>query len=103
MTEKKIVRRHWDRPPLPTGHQGGGVIGGWLLICLGIAIVLYASTYELEGFGLAMFGIGLSGLGILSITISLILREIRRIAFEAALRSGEVEIEERSPRKFLGI
>ena len=103
MTEKKTVRRHWERPPLPAGHQSGGMIGGWLLICLGIAIALYASTYELESFGLAMFGIGVSGLGFLSITISLILREIRRIAFEAALRSGEVEIEERSPRKFFGI
>jgi hypothetical protein len=103
MTENKIVRRHWERPPLPAGHQGGGMIGGWLLICLGIAIALYASTYELEGFGLVMFGIGISGLGILSITISLILREIRRIAFEAALRSGEVEIEERSLRRFPGI
>ncbi|KCZ53641.1 hypothetical protein HY29_16610 [Hyphomonas beringensis] len=102
MTENKTVRRHWERPPLPAGHQGGGVIGGWLLICLGITIVIYASSFELEGLGLAMFGIGLSGLGFLSITISLILREIRRIAFEAALRSGEVEIEERAPRKFLG-
>lgn len=101
MTEKKIVRRYWDRPPLPAGHRGGGVIGGWLLIGLGITIFLYASTFELEGLGLAMFGVGVSGLGTLSITISLILREIRRIAFEAALRSGEVETEERAARGFL--
>ena len=86
------VRHSWERAPLPEGHRGPGLVLGWIAIALGGAVIYGASTVT-DGLGIAGIGAGFMSLGMMSVVISCILREIRRVAFDASLRAGEVEIE----------
>jgi hypothetical protein len=90
----------WKRPDLPEANKGAGLAGGWLMIIAGIvagAIGLSALSEpypDFNGYALAALGIACGTLGLLVVPVCLIMREIRRSAFEAALRAGEVEILE---------
>ena len=100
----------WKRRPLPDGHTPHSLYWGWGLIAFGIAGFMVALTMSSEasetysydaieaaeasvqsarvsaasGF-MVSIGIGLSFLGA-------IVTELRRKAFEAALRAGEVHV-----------
>jgi len=90
MTRKKPIRHTWERPKLPEGNRGGGIVLGWLMIGFGLVILYGASTYP-DGIWLGIISSWIIGIGILTTIVSTILREIRRVAFEAALRADEVE------------
>jgi hypothetical protein len=66
-------------------------------LALGFGVILIlagASAYD-GGFELYLWGGGLIQLGLTIVVVSLILREIRYVAFEAAVRAGEYKPAER--------
>lgn len=97
---KRVLR--WERPTLPERYRGSGLTGGVMLL-LGAALLaampfLYAEAADYNGFsimGLMVFWWPLAGalltLGMWVISVSLILREIRLQAFEAAIRGGDLK------------
>jgi len=95
MARKKTIRHTWERPKLPEGNRGGGMVLGWLMIGFGLVILYGASTYS-DGIWIAIICSWVIGIGILTTIVSTILREIRRVAFEATLRAGEVTTEDTS-------
>lgn len=92
MFNRNRVRHSWERAPLPEDCRGPGLMLGWIAIGIGSLLIYTGSTYP-EGIALVGPALGIAGVGVLSIMISLVLREIRRVAFDAALRAGEVETE----------
>lgn len=86
------MAQKWKRPDLPEAQKGWGAYWGAAFLISGIilAAVGIASGKPM----MAATGSGLSGFGILAFIVSRILTEIRRIAFEAALRAGEVTTAE---------
>lgn len=68
----------------------------WGLIGLGVLpIAIYAVSGASFSFAYLIVGANLIGIGLMLATLCLILRELRRLAFEASLRAGEVRVEER--------
>lgn len=92
MFNNNRVKHSWDRAPLPEDNRGPGLMLGWIAIALGGTIIYGASTMY-DGLGMAGVGAGLMSIGMMTVVISCVLREIRRIAFDAALRAGEVDIQ----------
>lgn len=98
--EKRVLR--WERPKLPERYRGSGLAGGVMLL-LGATLLaampfLYAEAAGYNGFsimGMMVFWWPLAGallmLGMWVISVTLILREIRLQAFEAAIRSGDLK------------
>lgn len=97
-----MKRYRWNRPELPGGHEGWGgalgmlfAIGGLIAIGMGIGSSGNSSPYAGSGLWVAApFGGLAFSVGVVMMTVSVIVREIRRLAFEAALRAGEVEVIE---------
>lgn len=91
----------WRRPALPQDHQGAGLPLGIVMIVLGFGAVAVPFVAALDGYGVGGGGVTLvivlpiaAGLilpGAWIVAVSLVLREIRRAAYEAAVRAGEVE------------
>lgn len=97
-----MKRYSWVRPSLPeklipTGAYALGwllTIGGLLSIPIGIATFLDRYDPNPWGMTLAMYGAGAAGSGMLYLALTEIVVELRRQAFEAALRSGDQEVSE---------
>lgn len=92
----------WSRPALPSQHASSGahtigmllLAGGIMAIIAGIATAL--DTYDPNPWGMAIASLGASasGIGVVILAFVAILTELRRSAFEAALRAGEVIVKE---------
>jgi len=63
-----------------------------LIVAGFLAAFLTAYDQNLNVLGL-MIGQAVGGLGVLMVVLGMVLREIRRIAFEAAVRAGETTIK----------
>lgn len=100
----RLVKR-WERPTLPERYRGSGLAGGVMLL-LGAALLaampfLYADAVNYSGYGMMALmafwwplAAALFLLSLWVISVTLILREIRLQAFEAAIRGGDlVEID----------
>lgn len=95
----------WQRPALPERYRGSGLAMGVMLfvgaVLLAAMPFLYAGDVSYSGYGvmvLMAFWWPLAGTAFLLsmwvTSVSLILREIRLQAFEAAIRGGDlVEID----------
>lgn len=92
--------RLWERPELPERYRGSGVGSGNFLIViaafLAVCPLLFGSEYGAGGSiaaGLLFWplaGVVLT-LGMWVISVSLVLREIRLQAYEAAIRGGDLK------------
>lgn len=86
----------WKRPRLPGEHRSTGVTWGILLMLGGVFCYVYPAWLFLSGsyvgasILLPIGGGFLFLLGIWVTSVSLIQSEIRQMAFEAAVRAGEV-------------
>ena len=92
----------WQRPVLPERYRGSGLAMGVMLfvgaVLLAAMPFLYAGDVSYSGYGvmvLMAFWWPLAGgaflLSMWVISVSLVLREIRLQAFEAAIRGGDLK------------
>lgn len=92
MTDEQARKvRRWKRPDLPEAHQGEGFGWGVGLLVIGFLVALWGGSAPEAGILWIAVGVGAGNLGVLLMCLSLVLREIRRVAFEAAVRAGEVQ------------
>lgn len=99
----------WRRPRLPSSYEGGGVAAAFIMFLVSIGVFVWpvfeGASYSRYGYdepnGLAILMMyALAGpisfvfflLGVAILAVTLILREIRLSAYEAAIRAGEVRI-----------
>lgn len=88
----------WKRPSLPGDHNSVAYIGGLALMGCGLLPLLAVfgssnnSPEALASFTYA--AAGFIGTGFPLWLVGLVINELRRRAFEEALRSGEVQVEE---------
>ena len=106
MSTKHVTR--WRRPRLPVEQRSAGVAWGILLLLAGAFCFVYpAWRFLMGGFVgaaglLPIAGGALSMLGLLVTCVSIIQNEIRQMAFEAAVRAGEVAPRPRAGQGALG-
>ena len=86
----------WARPALPEDHAVSGLAFSIIVAVLGGAGVAFGPMVADSGERdlaaiLALVSAPLFGLGVFFAGVSLIMREIRRYAFEQAIRAGEAE------------
>jgi hypothetical protein len=89
MSEQHI----WKRPDMPEDGTALGIGLGWFLILGGgLLAFLLAADNGIDPLGIIAIQASVS-LGVFMIALGMILREIRRVAFEAAVRAGETTIK----------
>lgn len=90
-----VTQRHvWTRPKLPERNAGGGLLISIGMIAVGVVVIMWgvgADSIEAAAFGIPL-GSALTSIGFACALVCAILREIRLMAFEAALRAGEVQM-----------
>jgi hypothetical protein len=97
--DEHMSRTIWKRPTIPPANRGsGGIETGAICIASGAVIFLWygfeAAGGVLPAPALALVGGAFLSAGVVLLPVSLVLREIRQAAFEAALRAGEVQLAE---------
>lgn len=98
------ARGRWRRPELPYAHSGSGPFCALLFFLASAGLFVWPFTqggyYDEYGaagtMALLALAVPLSGvclaLGVITLAVSMILREIRLAAYEVALREGEAEL-----------
>lgn len=89
------MQQVWNRPSIPEKSQSSLALFGWMLMATGVCLaglgasaaisqpIIFLLTISLGGFVLSA--------GLLLLLLSVVVNEIRLMAFEAALRAGEVQ------------
>ena len=96
------MEHKWERPELPEANKGAGLLIGWLMIIGGViagsmGLSAVGDPYaDFSGGAVASLGIASACMGLVFVPACMIMREIRQSAFEAALRAGEVTVEEKT-------
>lgn len=96
--DKRVLR--WERKPLPVRYRGSGLATGNVLIViaafLAVCPIFFGNDYGAGGAlaaGLVFWPLAGAVLmiGMWVVSVSMILREIRLQAFEAAIRGGDLK------------
>ncbi|MEH6490234.1 hypothetical protein [Hyphomonas oceanitis] len=88
-----MSRHIWKRPEMPEDGTAVGIGLGWFLIVGGGLSAFLSTTDQGPGAIGMVISQAVCSLGVFMIALGLILREIRRVAFEAAVRAGETTIK----------
>ena len=76
---------------MPEDGTALGIGLGWFLIIAG-GLTVFLTAYDQAALGLVV-GQAVISLGVLMVALGMVVREIRRIAFEAAVRAGETTVK----------
>lgn len=89
------MRQTWNRPQLPSEHSSSLIPIGWimLLIALVCLTAIFATEFDSPLFQMALLNLSsaAAGLGMLLLMVGAVVNELRRTAFEAAIRAGETQ------------
>lgn len=85
----------WQRPELPANARTNLHMLGFVILAFGILGVLFGFTSQPYPTPIAIYlGAGLTSFGVLTLLTSVIVTELRRRAFEAAIANGQAETYE---------